>query len=528
MNELLKISDLEVSLNHNKLIDNISFAINKGEVFALVGQSGSGKSLTAYSILNLLKYLGNFQIKGEVIFEGRDNLKLSESELRKIRGNKIGMIFQDPMTSLNPLHSIEKQLREAISLHQKLSRQKTRERILELLDMVELGELKTRLSAFPYQLSGGQRQRVMIAMALANNPQLIIADEPTTALDVTVQKEILALIKKLQQERGLSILLITHDLTIVKRVADRVAVMNSGKIVELAETQKIFSSPQHEYTKALLSAEPRDELLPVPDDARTLLEVKNLSVSYLTSKNFFGGEKKYFDAVKDVSLKLRAGETIGIVGESGSGKSTLARAIIKLLKSEGEITILGQNVTRMSEKQFKPLRKNIQIVYQDPYSSLNPRMTIGQIIAEGLHAHNVTNSYEIDKIINKTMENLQLKQTFKSRYPHELSGGEKQRVSLARSLVLQPDILILDEPTSALDLITQAEIVRILVKFQSNFRLGTLFISHDLRVVRAISHYIFVMKSGMIMERGTKEQIFGKPYEQYTKDLISSAFLQEL
>lgn len=526
MGELVKVSNLEVSIKSNKLIDNISFKINKGEIFALVGESGSGKSLTAYSILNLLKYLGNFTHSGSIEVDGINTLALSEKELRTIRGNKVGMIFQDPMTSLNPLHTIERQLSEAIELHQKKTKAEIKARIHELFEQVELGRLKDRLSAYPHQLSGGQRQRVMIAMALANNPQLIIADEPTTALDVTVQKGILKLLKKLQQENGLSILLITHDLTIVKRVADRVAVMKNGQIVETNPTDQIFANPQHAYTKRLLLAEPKGNPLPVPTDAKQLLEVKDLNVSYLVGKNFFGFEKKYFDAVKNVSLKLLEGQTIGIVGESGSGKSTVAKAIMKLISSQGEIIFRGKKVSDYSEGKFKPLRKKIQIVYQDPYSSLNPRLTIKQIIAEGLQIHSKMNAQEIDSAIEQMLVSLGLKVEYKNRYPHELSGGEKQRVGLARSLILKPNVLVLDEPTSALDLITQAEILQILLKFQQEYKLGILFISHDLRVIRAISHYLLVMKNGIIVTEGNKEKILENPQEQYTRDLVESAFLQ--
>ncbi len=528
MTELVKIQNLEISINNTKLIDNISFQINKGEIFALVGQSGSGKSLTAYSVMNLLKFLGNFDVRGEVLYHGQNTLTLSKKELRALRGGKIGMIFQDPMTSLNPLHNIGKQLAEAINLHQRLSKTKVRERINELLDMVELGALKERLNAFPHELSGGQRQRVMIAMALANNPDLLIADEPTTALDVTVQKEILKLLKKLQAENGLSIMLITHDLTIVKRVADRIAVMHKGKIVESGATEEIFKNPKAEYTKKLFGITKEIKPLPIPENAKTLLEVKDLNISYQVGKNFFGFEKKYFDAVKDVALKLAEGQTIGIVGESGSGKSTLVKAILKLIRSEGKIIIEGVDVSEMGEKQFKPFRKKIQIVYQDPYSSLNPRMTVRQIIAEGLQAHDIAKGDEVDEIIEKTLISLGLPAEYKERYPHELSGGEKQRIGLARSLVLKPNILVLDEPTSALDVISQAEILQILLNFQSNFKLGLLFVSHDLRVIQAISHYILVMKRGIIINEGGKDYIFDNQNENYTRNLIESAFLKDV
>ncbi len=436
------------------------------------------------------------------------------------------MIFQDPMTSLNPLHSIERQLTEAIELHQNISKAKVHARILELLEMVELDILKDRLADFPHQLSGGQRQRVMIAMALANDPELIIADEPTTALDVTVQKEILALLKKLQLEKGVSMLLITHDLTIVKRVADRVGVMNHGKIVEMKTAEEIFRNPEHEYTKKLLLAEPKGTPLPLPADAKEVLKVDDLNVSYLVGKNFFGFEKQYFDAVKNASLRLLAGQTIGIVGESGSGKSTLAKAILRLIPSNGNIELNGKSISPLNEKQFKPYRRNIQIVYQDPYSSLNPRMTIKNIIAEGLQIHSNLNAKQIDSAIDEMLLSLGLKVEYKNRYPHELSGGEKQRIGLARSLILKPDILVLDEPTSALDLITQAEILQILLRFQQEYSLGVLFVSHDLRVIRAVSHHILVMCNGRIIAEGDRQHIFEATQEPYTRNLIESAFLQ--
>jgi len=547
---LLEIKNLSVSIRSHPLIDNISFQINKGEIFALVGQSGSGKTLTAFSVLKLLHFLGNFDVSGEVLFDcpskqseeshlnkydvssqrNKSNkintLSLTEREMSGIRGNRIAMIFQDPMTSLNPLHNIGKQLAEAIDLHQKLSRRQVHARIIELVEMVELHILKDRLKDYPHQLSGGQRQRVMIAMALANDPDLIIADEPTTALDVTVQKGILALLKKLQLEKNIGILLITHDLTIVQKVADRVAVMNAGKIVELKNTADIFSGPSHEYTKKLLSAEPRSDLQPTEPGARELLAINNLDVSYQIGKNFFGLEKTYFDAVKNVSLKLLQGQTIGIVGESGSGKSTLAKAILKLVSSNGQMILNGHDISEMNERQFKPYRKQVQIVFQDPYSSLNPRMTIRNIIAEGLLVHQKLSGKEIDSIIDRMLLSLGLKPSYKNRYPHELSGGEKQRIGLARSLVLNPDILVLDEPTSALDLITQSEILHILMNIQQELKLGMLFISHDLRVIRAVSHYIIVMRNGLIVNQGAKDDIFTKANEQYTKNLIESAFLQ--
>jgi microcin C transport system ATP-binding protein len=526
MVELLQVKDLNIELNKKTLVKNVSFTISESQIFSVVGQSGSGKSLTALSILQLSKFLANFNISGEINFAGQNLLNLPEKQITSIRGSEISMIFQDPMTSLNPLHTIGGQISEAIRLHQaKLSNNQVKDRVLELLRSVELSELNSRLDAYPHQLSGGQRQRIMIAIALANNPKLIIADEPTTALDVTVQQEILKLLLNLKKDKKISILLITHDLTIVKNIADYVVVMNKGEIVEKDKTHKVFASPKHEYTKLLLASEPKGLPSRIIDNIQ-LLESKSLNIKYTIGKNFFGFSKEFFTAVKNADFILNKGQTLGIVGESGSGKSSIAKALVRLIQSEGEVQYLNQNIIRISSKDFMPLKKHIQIVFQDPYSSLNPRMTVNDIIKEGLDVH-FPNLLEVEKnqMVRDKMSAMNLDESYLHRYPHELSGGEKQRVGIARSLILKPDILILDEPTSALDLITQSEILEILKKLQVENGLSYIFISHDLRVIKSISHYIIVMKNGIIVEQGTGEDIFDKPKETYTKRLIAGAFL---
>ena len=529
--KIIEVNNLIIDIGKKRLVNNINFTINKGEILALVGESGSGKSITSLSMIGLLKNMGDFHQSGEVNFEGRNLLNLKDSELRKIRGDKISVIFQDPMTSLNPLHKIGRQISEAVEVHQNIPKRQILERVKELLDSVELSSLKSRLDAFPHELSGGQRQRVMIAMALANNPKLLIADEPTTALDVTIQKEILILLKKLVIEKNLSLLFISHDLTVVRNIADKVAVMNSGEIVEQETTKRIFSLPKHEYTKKLLSSEPKGS--PIKSltkndekDNSDILRLQNFSVDYKIGSNFSILNRDFFRAVDNVNFLLQKGQTIGIVGESGSGKSSLAKAILRLIESSGNVNHGGQDISNLKEKQFRDFRKKLQIVFQDPYSSLNPRMTIFEIIAEGLRAHNPEMPEEIiEKKVVEQIEMMKLDSTFLPRYPSELSGGQKQRIGIARSLILNPDVLVLDEPTSALDLITQSEIIDLLKKFQKEMKLSYIFISHDLRVVKSLSHYIIVMKDGKIVEEGQNKNIFNNPKSEYTKNLIDSAFL---
>ncbi len=525
---MLQVKNLKIKIADKLLVSDVSFSIAKGEVFAVVGQSGSGKSLTAYTMLNLSKFLGNFDISGEVIFKDKSLLQLSEKDMRKIRGDKISMIFQDPMTSLNPLHRIGRQMEESIALHQNLSKKEMISRIEELFDQVELSALKTRLDAFPHELSGGQRQRVMIAMALANDPDIIIADEPTTALDVTIQKEILILLKKLRSERNLSIMLITHDLTTVANIADRIAVMHKGEIVEQGNASEVLKNPQHEYTKKLLSSVPHGSAVPYPVDAHEVLSVKDFSVNYSVGKTIFGKNNRFFTALDNFNMNLKRGQTIAVVGESGSGKSTFAKGVLKLVTSSGKILLKGKNISRLPEILFRPYRRKLQVIFQDPYSSLNPRMTVGDIIMEGVKAHKKhfrLNERQLRELIASTLEKMSLPAEYMARFPHQLSGGEKQRIGIARALILHPDIIVLDEPTSALDLITQSEILKILKDLQRDYGLAFIFISHDLRVVKSLSHYVIVLKNGKIVEEGTSEEIFSSPKEEYTKNLIDSAFL---
>jgi microcin C transport system ATP-binding protein len=521
---MINIQNLNVYINKKPLVKSINFKINDGQIFALAGESGSGKSITALSIPNLLKFIGNFEVAGTIDFLGENLLALNEASLQKIRGNKIGFIFQDPQTSLNPLHTIYKQLKEVLELHGKFSGNQLHNRILELLDLVELDVLKDRLNALPHELSGGQRQRVMIAMAIANNPKLLIADEPTTALDVTIQKEILELIKSLQAKLNMSVLLITHDMNIIKKYADFVAIMKDGEIIEQGSIAEIFSNPKNDYTKFLINSEPKRSK-PANDysQAQKILQAENLSVKYITKKSFFGVAKNFNYALKNLNLNLFQGQTIGVVGESGSGKSTLAKAILKLVKATGKVVYNNTEILNLSEKTFREQRKKIQIVFQDPFSSLNPRMTVREIILEGLIAHNLLDEKTESKL-DDLLVKLGLDANSKHRYPHEFSGGQRQRIGLARSLILEPEIIIFDEPTSALDLVTQAEILKILHKFQSEKNFSYIFISHDLKVIKAISDFIIVMKNGEVVEQGGVEQIFNNPQHQYTKTLISASF----
>ncbi len=525
---LLEVKELSVAFTQSGsttlAMDRVSFTLNKGETLALVGESGSGKSVTAQSILKLLPYPAASHPSGEILFKGENLLDRDEADLRRVRGRNITMIFQEPMTSLNPLHTVEKQVGEILELHQQLTGANARTRIVELLGKVGIRDPETRLQDFPHQLSGGQRQRVMIAMALANNPDLLIADEPTTALDVTVQAQILKLLKDLQKEFGMALLLITHDLGIVRLMADHVVVMQKGKVVEQAPAKSLFADPQHEYTKMLLAAEPRGNPPPVDPQAETLVTTDNLKVWFPVKRGFFRKTTGYIKAVDGVSCEIKAGQTLGIVGESGSGKTTLGLSILRLISSVGPITYRGQRIDGFTNKAMRPLRRDMQVVFQDPFGSLSPRLSIMQIVEEGLLIQNPSMSAEDRR--NKVATALSetgLDPSTMDRYPHEFSGGQRQRVAIARALALEPKFIMLDEPTSALDMSVQAQVVDLLRKLQAKHNLGYLFISHDLKVVRALANEVIVMRNGVVVERGASQQIFSNPKEDYTKALLAAS-----
>ncbi|MBX2854560.1 MAG: ABC transporter ATP-binding protein [Rhodobacteraceae bacterium] len=524
---LLSVRDLSVTFRSAETetlaVSKVSFDIHPGETVALVGESGSGKSVTALSTLRLLP--GSAEYEGSVRYQDAEVFEADEPTLRGIRGDDISMIFQEPMTSLNPLHTVEKQVTESLELHQGLSGAPARERVLELLNQVGLRDAESRLGAYPHQLSGGQRQRVMIAMALANNPKLLIADEPTTALDVTIQAQILVLLKDLQRERGMAMLFITHDLGIVRKIADKVCVMQGGEIVETGPTAQLFDAPQHPYSKLLLGAEPKGRADPLPEDAQEILNVEKLKVWFPIKRGLMRTTVGHVKAVLEADLTLRAGETLGVVGESGSGKTTLGLAILRLIRSEGRITALGQELQGLGTNAMRPLRRDMQIVFQDPYGSLSPRMSIAQIIGEGLDVHGLATKGEDRRaVITEALEEVGLDPESMDRYPHEFSGGQRQRVAIARAMILKPKFMVLDEPTSALDMTVQVQIVELLRELQRKYGLSYLFISHDLRVVRAMSHRIMVMRAGEIVEAGQVEQIVSAPNHDYTKALMAAAF----
>lgn len=526
MSDILTVKDVSVSFRQDgkdhPAVRNVSFGIAKGETVALVGESGSGKSVTALSTVALLP--DSATITGSVIYDGEEMVGATEARLRKVRGNDISFIFQEPMTSLNPLHTLEKQLAESLALHQGLVGPAARERIIELLLTVGIRDPESRLGAYPHQLSGGQRQRVMIAMALANGPDLLIADEPTTALDVTIQAQILTLLADLQKAEGMSMLFITHDLTIVRKIADRVCVMKDGEIVEQGPTSEIFANPQHPYTKKLLSAESTGLPGPVPEDAELIARTENLRIWFPIQRGFLKKTVGHVKAVNAATLSVREGETVGIVGESGSGKTTLALAIMRLISSEGPILFLGQNIDALKSRQLRPLRKDMQIVFQDPFGSLSPRMTAEEIIAEGLGVHGVPPGQNKHQMVADIMAEVGLDPETMHRYPHEFSGGQRQRIAIARAMILRPRLVVLDEPTSALDMTVQVQIVELLRELQRKYRLAYLFISHDLKVVRALSHKVIVMKNGDIVESGSAAEIFDAPKSDYTKALMAAAF----
>ena len=525
---ILSVKDLSISFKTSngvsEAVRNVSFDIKRGESLALVGESGSGKSITALSIMQLLPYPLAFHPSGELLFKGDDLMGRDDKYMRRIRGDQIGMIFQEPLTALNPLHTVEKQIGEILELHKGLKGADKDKRIGELMDMVELSKLKTRLNAYPHELSGGQRQRVMIAMALANDPDLLIADEPTTALDVTIQAQVMELLDKLKKELDMALLLITHDLNLVEKTVDRVAVMKLGEIVELKTTKSLFSKPQHEYTKMLLAAQPKGKAVATNKKANPLLTAENMKVHFPTKKSLFGKTLEVVKAVDDISFTVYKGQTLGIVGESGSGKSTLGLAVLRLLGSEGDIVFAGQNVSEADKREVRKLRGDLQIVFQDPFGSLSPRMTVAQIVGEGLTIHAPhLNKQQRDEAVVKALKEVRIDPETRHRFPHEFSGGQRQRISIARALVLKPKLIVLDEPTSALDMSVQAEVVDLLRALQNEHGLSFIFISHDLKVVRALSHYILVMKDGKIVEEGATDQIFDKPKKDYTKDLMTAA-----
>ena len=521
MKEILKIENLSVSFGKNDAVKNVSFGINKGETVALVGESGSGKSITALATVNLIDQAAN--ISGSVKYCEKEIINSNSKDLRKIRGNDISFIFQEPMTSLNPLHTIERQLSESLKLHQGLKGPKVLEKILDLLAKVGIDEAHKRVTNYPHQLSGGQRQRIMIAMALANKPDLLIADEPTTALDVTIQAQILELLAKIQKSEGMGMLFITHDLSVVRRIADRVCVMKGGEIVEEGVTNEIFESPKHAYTKKLLNAEPSGIPRPIIANAAKVIDIKNLRIWFPIVKGILRKVVGNVKAVNNANLNISEGETLGIVGESGSGKTTLALAIMRLISSKGHITFMGKKLDGLTNNQLKPIRRDIQMVFQDPYGSLSPRFTIEQIIAEGLDVHNLDEGQNRRKMVENILLEVGLEKEMIDRYPHEFSGGQRQRIAIARAMILKPKLLILDEPTSALDMTVQVQIVKLLRDLQIKYSLAYLFISHDLRVIRALSHKIIVMSNGDIVETGTNKDIFENPKSDYTKQLISAA-----
>ena len=526
---LLVIDDLSVTFDVPggpvEAVNRVSFDIARGETVALVGESGSGKSVTALSVMQLLPYPKAKHPTGSITFQGREVIGAPEAELQAMRGDRISMIFQEPITSLNPVHTIEKQIRETLILHKGMSMEEARARVLELLNLVDIKNPEQRLQSFPHQLSGGQRQRVMIAMALANEPDLLIADEPTTALDVTIQAQILKLLADLQDRFAMAMLFITHDLGIVSKVADRVCVMREGEIVETGSTEAVFSDPGHDYTKALLDAEPSGTKVEAPEGAATVLEGQDIKVWFPIKRGVFRRTVDHIRAVDGISLTVREGETVGIVGESGSGKTTLGMALLRLERSTGHIVFRGRDIQGLSSGDLQPLRREMQVVFQDPFGSLSPRMSIGQIVEEGLKVHGIGGSPEArDKLVVEAMREVDLDPEWRHRYPHEFSGGQRQRVAIARAMVLKPRFVVLDEPTSALDRSIQAQIVDLLRKLQVEHDLAYMFISHDIKVVRALADYVVVLRAGKVMEQGPAAKVFDSPEDPYTQALMAAAF----
>lgn len=529
---LLRLQDLSLGFSQggtlSRVVEGVSFSIEPGETLALVGESGSGKSVTSMSILRLLDSPPLTFLGGEIVWQGENLLTASEQRLRQIRGHEISVIFQEPLTALNPLHKIHRQISEVIERHQGLSKTACVDLALEWLNKVGIRNPEAKLNAYPHQLSGGERQRVMIAMALVNRPKLLIADEPTTALDVTIQAQILRLIKELQQEMGMAVLFITHDLHVVRQISDRVAVMEKGILVEQGPTLQVFTNPAHPYTRRLLEAEPHG-MPPVFDaEQPPLLTVDDLRCWFPLKRGLLGRTYGYIKAVDGLSLSIRPGESLGIVGESGSGKSTLGKAILRLERSEGEIAYRDQRLNALSEKQLKPLRRDIQVIFQDPYGALSPRMTIREIIGEGLEIHQLGSAAEREAQIIEAMNAVELNPDWLNRYPNEFSGGQRQRICIARALVLKPKLLILDEPTSSLDRTVQQQVIELLQRLQAEHGLSYLFISHDLRVVKALCHHIIVMQSGHIVEAGPADLLFEQPSQPYTRELLRTAMLLDV
>lgn len=524
---LLKVENLAVTFKSNGTIitavQDVSFILERGETLALVGESGSGKSVTALSLLQLLPYPTAAHPQGSITFNGQELCRAPSKLLETIRGNRIAMVFQEPMTSLNPLHTIERQVAEVLFLHKKMTPTAAHARVIELLGLVGIPNPEQRLKSYPHELSGGQRQRVMIAMALANEPDILIADEPTTALDVTIQAQILRLLRDLQKKFGMAMLLITHDLGIARKMAQRVCVMQKGIVVEAGDAEQIFTHPQHPYTQQLISAEPKGATVIAPDDAPEILNAANVKVYFPIKRGVLRRTVDYVRAVDDVSITLRAGATVGVVGESGSGKTTLGLALLRLIPATGKIVFCGQDIATQTGAQLRALRRDLQIVFQDPYGSLSPRLTIGAIIAEGMLIHGIGTPAERIARVNALLEEVGLSPSMRDRFPHEFSGGQRQRIAIARAIILQPKFVVLDEPTSALDMSVQAQIVDLLRDLQRRYALGYLFISHDLRVVRALAHHVIVMKDGKVVEQGSSAKIFTTPEQDYTKTLIAAA-----
>lgn len=526
---LLEIKDLRVDFvspdSRVEAVKGVSLTLDKGETLALVGESGSGKSITALSILQLLPYAVGNEQSGSIRFAGQEMMGATEADMEKIRGDRVSMIFQEPMTSLNPLQTIGKQIGEVLALHTNLRGEKAKERIIELLTLVQLPMPEKRISAYPHELSGGQRQRVMIAMALANEPDLLIADEPTTALDVTVQAQILELLRNLQRQFGMALLLITHDLGVVEKMADRVCVMNKGEIVETGRTRQIFSEPAHSYTRHLLDSEPKGDPVAVASDAPVIVEAKDVRVWYGIKGGLLRRPVAYVKAVDGVDVQVRQGQTVGVVGESGSGKTTLGMAILRLNHAEGSIRYKDQDLGSLGTEALRGMRRDIQIVFQDPYGSLSPRKSVGAIIGEGLRIHNIGSSHdERVEMIKSILIEVGLDPDMRYRHPHEFSGGQRQRIAIARAMILKPKFVVLDEPTSALDMSIQGQIIDLLRDLQKKHNLAYLFISHDLKVVKALCDEVIVMKSGKVVEQGPAEQIFTAPKETYTQALLKAAF----